>query len=276
MRFVQPKYTQGCALLYDRPPQLDSARIIRALDPTQALGCRAHFVGGHDQGSLVVKGRIDLGEHHVDVVSVAAAADDQATRLALQESALSAEDCQALMDHRAYIHCQYIGERKAPLEQLRALYRVVLGLLDSCAPAEALGLVNVPALLAFTRAELLEMLRWLDADPPPIGLWLRVVALGGEPAGIWLVTRGLFAFMQPEIAVNGNHVVDEEGGESLLMSIASWLIQGGAVLRPDDTLEMLAEEDRESKTSHWHCRVPTSRQGFLAAPHGTLILEPAS
>ncbi|MGO8948582.1 MAG: hypothetical protein ACLQUY_13165 [Ktedonobacterales bacterium] len=275
MNVKQPKYTQGCAVLYDSVPYPNAARLVQALNPQGTLSCQARFAGGHAEGSLVVRGRIDLGQHSIDLISVAAAADDQASRLALLESLLSPEDRQTLQGHQAYIHCLYAGGSTEPLEQLRALYRVVAALTDSCAPAEALGLLDVPALQAFARADLLDLLKWLDADPPPIGLWVRVVEVGGEQGGLWLVTRGLFHFFQPEIAVDGQHLGNEESAESLLMSLASWLIQGSTRLHLGDTLDMLAEEGRESRVSRWRCRPPSYEQRWLAAPYGTVILEPA-
>ncbi len=269
------QYSQACAVLYSRPQEISAADLAASLDPSRMLGCRVSVDGSHDDGNLLVRGRIELGHHHIDIVSVAAPAADQASILAVQGSELTPDDSRLLLGHQAYVHCLYAGGSANPLEQLRSLYRVVMSLFDTATPEEALGFLNVPALIAFTRADAVRMLKWLDSEPPPFGLWVRIVALGGESGSTWLVTRGLFAFLLPEIAVNGTYVSDEQSGESLLMSIASWLIQGLAQLQVGDTLEMLAEEDRESKLSRWLCRAPTRQQRFLAAPYGTLILEPA-
>jgi hypothetical protein len=81
-------------------------------------------------------------------------------------------------------------------------------------------------------------------------------------------------FFQPEVAVHGRYVPDAESGEALLMSIASWLILGTTRLQLGDTLEMLAEEARESRVSRWRCTSPSPEQRWLAAPFGTVVLVP--
>ena len=275
------KPTQGCALLYDSTPELDTVHLITILQSAGFHTCRAQMAGRHAPGKAVVYGQVQLDAHTVDLVSVAAPADDPASKLTILEGILSPEDRQALLGHQAYIHCLYAGGSQRPLEQLRALYRVVQALIEVSAPAQALGLLDVPALQAFSLPQLLDLLRWLDADPPPIGLWVRTVGLSGEHEGngggagdMWLVTRGLAHFLQPEVAVNGRYVLDAESGESLLMSIASWLIQAMTRLHLGDTLEMLAEEAMESRVSRWRCASPAPEQRWLASPYGTVVLEP--
>jgi hypothetical protein len=220
------------------------------------------MAGRHVPGNAVVYGRVQLDAHTIDLISVAAPADDQASRLTIRQALLSEEERQTLLGHQAYIHCLYAAGSPEPLEQLRALYRVVQVLTEVCAPAQAVGLLDVPALQAFSLPHLLDLLRWLDADPPPLGLWVRTVGLSGEPGsgsggGMWLVTRGM------------------ESAESLLMSIASWLIQGATRLHLGDTLEMLAEEALESRVSRWRCTSPSPEQRWLSSPYGTVVLEPA-
>jgi hypothetical protein len=100
----QTTYPQACALLYDRLPEFDLERVVRALDPRGAHGCRASFAGAENGNGLVRRGIIALDQHQIEVVRVAVPADDQASRLALQQSLLSPEDSAALLGHRAYIH----------------------------------------------------------------------------------------------------------------------------------------------------------------------------
>jgi hypothetical protein len=274
------KPTQGCALLYDSTPELDTARLISILQRSGSHRCQAHMAGRHAPGTAVVYGQVQLDAHAVDLVSVAAPADDAASRLTIRQALLSEGERQTLFQHQAYIHCLYAGGSPQPLEQLRALYRVAQALTEVCAPAQALGLLDVPALQAFSLPHLLDLLRWLDADPPPLSLWVRTVGLSGEQGGsgggggMWLVTRGMAHFFQPEVAVNGRYVPDAESAESLLMSIASWLIQGTTRLHLGDTLEMLAEEAIESRVSRWRCASPSPEQRWLSSPFGTVVLEP--
>jgi hypothetical protein len=274
------KPTQGCALLYDSTPELDVAGLISILQRAGSHRCQAHIAGRHATGNAVVYGQVQLDAHTVDLISVAAPADDRASRLTIRQALLSEEERQSLFQHQAYIHCLYAGGSPEPLAQLRALYRVVQALTEVCAPAKALGLLDIPALQAFSLPHLLDLLRWLDADPPPLGLWVRTVGLSGEEGGssgggMWLVTRGMAHFFQPEVAVNGRYVPDAESAESLLMSIASWLIQGTARLHLGDTLEMLAEESLEARVSRWQCTSPSPEQRWLSSPFGTVVLEPA-
>jgi hypothetical protein len=238
------------------------------------------MAGHHATGNAVVYGQVQLDAHTVDLISVAAPADDRASTLTIQQALLSEEERQSLFQHQAYIHCLYAGGSPEPLVQLRALYRVVQAMTQVCAPAQALGLLDVPALQAFSLPHLLDLLRWLDADPPPLGLWVRTVGLSGEEGsssggGMWLVTRGMAHFFRPEVAVNGRYVPDAESAESLLMSIASWLIQGTARLHLGDALEMLAEESLEARVSRWRCTSPSPEQRWLSSPFGTVVLEPA-
>jgi len=275
------KPTQGCALLYDSTPEPDTSRLISILEGTGSHRCRASVTGRHGPGKAVVYGQVQLDAHIVNLVSVDSPADDRVSRLTILQAMLSDEERQVLFGHRAYIHCLYAGGSQEPLEQLRALYRVVQALTEVCAPAQALGLLDIPALQAFSLPHLLELLRWLDADPPPLGLWIRIIGLSGAQEGagnsahVWLVTRGLAHFFQPEIAVNGQYVPDAESAESMLMSIASWLIHRATRLNLGDTLEMLAEESLESRVSRWRCSSPSPEQRWLASPYGTVVLEPA-
>jgi hypothetical protein len=275
------KPIQGCALLYDNTPELNTARLISILQRSGSHRCQAHMAGHDATGKVVVYGEVQLDAHTIDLISVAAPADDQASRLTILEALLSEEERQTLLRHHAYIHCLYTGGSPEPLEQLRALYRVVQALTEVCAPARALGLLDIPALQAFSLPHLLDLLRWLDADPPPLSLWVRTVGLSGEQGGssgvgaIWLVTRGMAHFFQPEVAVSGQYVPDAESAESLLMSIASWLIQGTTRLHLGDTLEMMAEEAVESRVSRWRCASPAPEQRWLSSPYGTVVLEPA-
>ncbi|GEM_PF-2123077 len=271
----KPIYTQGCALLYPAVPHINVPQVLNTLAAGGRHQCQMQWNGHHDERHPILRGRVRFDQHEIHLISVAAPADDEATRLALTEALLTDDDRKVLAGHRAYIHCLYAGGSPDPLDQLRALYHVAGALITSCAPAQAIGLLDVPALQAFTTPDALELLRWLDADPPPIGLWVRIVGLSGQRGDMWLTTRGLAHFFKPELAVNGQHVNDAESAESLLMSIALWLIQGITKLHPNDTLEMMAEEGLESKMSRWRCAVPTNDQRWFAAPYGTLILEPA-
>lgn len=275
---------QACAILYDGPPALDADAVQQAL---QRLGARASSVAfaAMDQGAAPSSGQVlRHGRAHIDgielhLTTVAAPADDAAMQLALHAALLAEDDRAALLAHRAYLYCATQPSAAPPLAQLRALYRLA-GALVATAQAgatrvggAALGVVDVPALHAIASADLLEVVRWLDADPPPLGLWVRPVGVGGGRGDMWLLTRGLAHFGAPELAVTGRDARDPESAEALLMSVALWVVQGTAALAPGHTLEMVAEEG--SGLTRWRCRAPQPEERWLAAPYGTLVLAPA-
>jgi hypothetical protein len=275
-----PGYAQACAILYDGAPGVRAERLDAALRQSGARECAVALdESARAAGQPVVRGRVRMDGHEIRLVLVAAPADDEATRVALREALLTDEERQALLAHRAYIHCLYARGSANPLDQLRALYRVAGALVMDAAEggqgARALGLVDVPALHAFTAPDLLALTRYVYADPPPIDLWVRLVGVSGQRGDTWLLTRGLAHFGKPELAISGRHAASGESAEALLMSVASWIISGTARVGVGDTLEMLAEEEQGDGVSRWTCRAPSQDERWLAAPFGTLILAPA-
>ena len=270
-------YTQACAVLYDGPPLIDAQAIGAALRAAGARHISVVFEAENHTGpDSIVRGRIRMDGHTVHVVSAARPATDQTMRVALREALLDDEDRESLLAHQGCTQCLYLEGSTSPLAQLRALYRVAGALITaSGSSSHALGVVDAPALIALPAAEAVSLLRWLDASPPPIGLWVRLFCITDSDGDLWLLTRGLTHFQVPELALRARDVSGEDDGESLLMSIASWIITGAGKIRPGDKLTMMAEENHPDSSATWRCVVPEQKAGWMAAPFGTVLLLPA-
>lgn len=270
-------YTQICTVLYGGPPILDANAIGSALRAAGAHQISVLFeAAGHDDSGSIVRGRVRMDGHRVHLISVAEPARDQGIQLALREALLDDGERQLLQGHQGYIQCLYLDGSPNALSQLRALYRIASALVASSrGSSPALGIVDPRALIAHTTVAATALLRWLDTAPPPIALWIRLFAITDRAGDLWLLTRGLTHFRAPELALRAGDVADGEDGESLLMSIASWIVTGAAQVRPGDQLEMMAAEGHPGSSASWRCVAPDSHLTWMDAPFGTILLRPA-